>query len=149
MGYFGGYFACPTALLEDTRINAHEVYARQIDWLSLVRNCPINIKRTTSNTIVRMTVGIAVLKGLLYPICAFSIRIIGIIGQTRTNKSERGIRKPLREILLRMEGVFMEIPRLVVAVCPMDICSVGNRVFLIRLWRMVGWCTVVGEGLMV
>ena len=149
MGYFCGYFASPTTLLEDARINANKVHTWQMDRFAIVRNCPVNIKRTTSNTIVGMTVGISVLKGLLYPICAFSVGIISIIGQARTNKSERGIRKPLREILLRMEGVFMEIPRLVMAVCPTDIGSVGEGVFLIGLWRMVGWCTVVGEGIMV
>ena len=110
MGYFCGYFASPTALLEDASIDAHEVHTWQMDRLAIVCNCPINIKRTASNAIVRVAVGVAILKGLLYPVCAFLVGVIGIIGQARTNKSERGIRKPLREILLRMEGVFMQIP---------------------------------------
>ena len=139
MGYFGRYFPSPTALLEDTRINAHEVHARQIDWLALVRNCPINIKRTASNTIVWMTVGITILKGLLYPVCTFSVGVIGIVRQASASKSERGIRKPLREILLRMEGIFMQITCLILVVGPTNIGSVGEGVLLIGLWRMVGW----------
>ena len=78
---FGGYFACPTALLEDTRIDAHKVHTRQMDRLAIISNCPLNIKRTASNTVVRMAVGIAVLKGLLYPVCAFPVGIVCIIGQ--------------------------------------------------------------------
>ena len=146
---FGGDFACPTTLLEDTRIDAHEVHARQMDRLAFIRNCPINIKRTASSTIIRVAVGIAVLKGLLYPICAFPIWVIGIIRQPRTNKSEHGVGDPLREILLRVESVFMEITCLILVVCPMDIDGVCDGVFLIRLRCMVSWCAVVGEGVMV
>ena len=149
VGDFRRNLTCPTALLEDARIDANKVHARQIDRIALVRNCPVNIKRTASNTIVRMAVGIAVLKGLLYPICAFPIRIIGIIGQASANKSESGIRKPLRKILLRMEGVFMQITRLVLVVCPADIGRVGEGVFLIGLWCVVNGCAVVSEGVMV
>ena len=144
VGDFGGDFACPTTLLEDTRIDAHEVHARQMDRLAFIRNCPINIKRTASSTIIRMAVGIAVIKWRLYPIGALASWIIGIIGQARANKSECGIREPLREIILRMESVFMKIAYLVLAVCPTDIGGVGQGVFLIGLWRMVGWCTMVG-----
>ena len=144
MGYFGRYFACPTTLLEDSRIDANKVHARKMDRVAVICHRPFNIKRTTSNTIVRMAVGIAVLKGLLYPICAFSVGVISIIGQARTSESECGIREPLRKILLRMEGVFMQIARLVLVVYPTDISGVSDGVFLIGLRCVGGWCVVVG-----
>ena len=87
MGYFGRYFACPTALLEDSRIDANKVHARKMDRLAIICYCPLNIKRTASNTVVRVAVGIAIIEGLLYPICAFPIGVISIIGQARTHKS--------------------------------------------------------------
>ena len=149
MGYFCGYFASPTALLEYSRIDANKVHARKMNRVAFVRNCPFNIKRTASNTIIRVAVGVAIIEGLLYPICAFPVGVISIIGQTRTNESKCGIREPLREILLRMEGVFMQIPRLVLVVCPTDIGRVGDRVFLIGLRSVGGWCAVVGEGVLV
>ena len=149
MGYFCGYFASPTALLEDARIDAHEVHTGQMDRLAIVCNCPINIKRTASNAIVRMAVGIAIIEGLLYPICAFPVRIIGIIRQASAYKSERGIRKPLREILLRMEGIFMQITRLILVVCPTDISRVSDGIVLIGLWCVVCRCAIVGKGVMV
>ena len=77
---FGGDFACPTTLLEDACINTHEIRTRQMNRVAVVRNSPINVKRATSDAIVRMAVGIAILKGLLYPICALPVGIIGIIG---------------------------------------------------------------------
>ena len=80
MRYFRGDFARPTALLEDTRIDTHEVHTRQMDRLAIICYCPLNIKRTASNAIVRMAVGIAIIKGLLYPICAFPVGVIGIVG---------------------------------------------------------------------
>ena len=149
MGNFGRYFAGPTALLEDARIDAHEVHAWQMDRLAIICNCPVNIKRTANNAIVRVAVGIAIIEGLLYPICTFTVGVIGIIRQPRTNKSECGIREPLRKIPLRMEGVFMQIARLVLVVCPTDIGRVGDGVFLIGLRCVGGWCAVVGEGVLV
>ena len=144
MGYFCGYFASPTALLVYACIDAHKVHARQIDRIALVRNSPVNIKRTASDTIVWMTVGIAIFKGLLYPVCAFPVGVISIIGQARTDESECGIREPFREILLRVEGIFVQITRLVLVVCPVDIGSVGEGVFLIGLRGVVYGCAVVG-----
>ena len=142
---FGGDFACPTTLLEDTRIDAHEVHARQMDRLTFIRNCPINIKRTASSTIIRVAVGIAVIKWRLYPIGALACWIIGIIGQARTNKSECRIREPQREILLRVEGVFIEMARLVLVVCPADIGGVSEGVFLVWLGSVLGRGAVVSH----
>ena len=146
---FGGDFACPTTLLEDARIDAHEVYARQMDRLAFIRNCPINIKRTARSTIIRVAVGIAVIKWRLYPIGALASWIMGIIGQARTNKSECGIREPQREILLRVEGVFIEIARLVLVVCPTNIGGVRERVFLVWLGSVLGRSAVVSHGVIV
>ena len=81
MGDFRGYFACPTTLLEDTRIDTHEVHTRQMDRLAIICYCPLNIKRTACDAIVRMAVSIAVIEGLLYPICAFPVGVISIIWQ--------------------------------------------------------------------
>ena len=142
---FGGDFACPTALLEDACINTHEIRARQMNRVAVVRNSPINVKRATSDAIVRMAVGIAVIKWRLYPIGALACWIIGIVGQARTNKSECRIREPQREILLRVEGVFIEMARLVLVVCPADIGGVSEGVFLVWLGSVLGRGAVVSH----
>jgi len=142
---FGGGLAQPAAGLVLGGIDAHEIYAGQVDVVAVGIHRPVDVERDEVGGVVGVVVHIAPVEGIEHVVGAHARLVLAVVGQAGAREGD-AVTEPAGVVVLLVVDILDDIAVAAVVVAPPDIGGVGDGgEFLRGRGHMVGVRAIVGD----